>query len=92
MSALKNKRKLVRHTVRPAMLTTSVYCSPLTVEPSPYESENVFPRSSAVRLASGSYAVCPEQVNPQLDEGRKRSLLPVSKSTVSYRWSDGGFN
>jgi hypothetical protein len=78
--------KAVLHTVRLAMLTTSVNCSPWTVlDPSPKESENVLERSYAVELASGSYCLCPEQFEPQLREGKKRSLLPVSKSTVSCR-------
>jgi hypothetical protein len=35
-----------------------------------------------VELADGSYASCPEQDEEQFSEGTKRSLLPVSKSTV----------
>ena len=65
------------------MLTTSVNCSPLTVDPSPKASENVFERSCAVELLLVSYTLCPAQLVPQLGEGKKRSLLPVSKSTVS---------
>jgi hypothetical protein len=45
-------------------------------------SENVLPRSCEVGLTDGSYEVCPEQDEEQFTEGTKRSLLPVSKSTV----------
>ena len=41
-------------------------------------------RSFAVELACGTYTLCPEQLDPHLGEGRKRSLLPVSKSTVCF--------
>jgi hypothetical protein len=85
----KEKKNVARRTTRPAMTTSSVYCSPLTVEPSPYASEKVFPRSCDVELEDGSYSLWPEQVDPQLDEGTKRSLLPVSKSTVYNTRSDG---
>jgi len=70
------------HTVRPAIWTTSEYRSPLAEEPSPRESSNGFPRSCEVELADGSYVVCPSQPELQFTEGRKRSLLPVSKATV----------
>ena len=79
------------HTVKPAMLTTSVNCSPWTVPPPPKASENVLERFCAVELASGSYGLCPEQLELQLGEGKKRSLLPVSKSTVSYRGFVSGY-
>jgi len=82
---------VILHTVRPAMLTTSVYCSPSTVDPSPKASENVLERSCAVELALGSYRLCPEQFDPHISEGKKRSLLPVSKSTVSCRGSESDF-
>jgi hypothetical protein len=68
--------------VRPAMVTVSVYCLPETVEPSPYASENDLPRLTDVEEELGLKVVWPEQVLPQLELGRKRSLLPVSKSTV----------
>jgi hypothetical protein len=42
-----------------------------------------------VELADGSYFLCPKQVNPQLVEGTKRSLLPVSKTTVYGTGLDG---
>jgi hypothetical protein len=61
------------------------------VDPSPKASENVLERFCEVELASGSYRLCPEQVEPQLGEGKKRSLLPVSKSTASCPGSVGGF-
>ena len=35
-----------------------------------------------MELDDGSYSVCPEQVESQSVEGTKRSLLPVSKTTV----------
>ena len=62
-------------------MTVSVYCSPETVDPSPYARENFFFASLAVLLLEGLYLVCPEQEDPQLEDGRKRSLEPVSKST-----------
>jgi hypothetical protein len=65
------------------MLTTSVNCSPLTVDLSPKASENVFERSCAVELALVLCDLCPEQLDPHFDEGKKISLLPVSKSTIS---------
>ena len=65
------------------MLTVSVNCSPLTVDPSAKAIENVFFRSCAVELALVSYVLCPEQLDPHFDEGKTISLLPVSKSTVS---------
>jgi hypothetical protein len=65
----------------PAMVTTSVYCSPLTA-PLPKKRLNVESRSFEVELADGLYNLCPEQDDPQLGEGTNRSLLPVSKSTV----------
>ena len=52
-------------------------------EPSTYPSEKLSPRSSEVELEDGSYKVCPEQVESHFVEGTKRSLLPVSKTTVS---------
>ncbi len=73
------------------MLTTSVNCSPSTVDPSPKASKNVLESSCAVELALGSYRLCPEQSDPHIGEGKKRSLLPVSKSTVSCRGSESGF-
>jgi hypothetical protein len=60
------------------------------VDPSWKGSENVLERLCAVELAFGSYSVCPEQLESQLDEGKKISLLPVSKSTVSCQGSVGG--
>lgn len=48
-------------------------------------------RFCAVELACGSYSLCPAQLESQLGEGKKRSLLPVSKSTVSYRGSINDF-
>lgn len=68
--------------VRPAIVTVSVYCSPETVDPSPYDREKSFPTSFEVELELGSYVVWPEHVEPQSGPGRKRSLEPVSKSTV----------
>ena len=68
--------------VRPPMVTVSEKTSPETVEPSPYLSENCWPRSLAELLLEVSYAVWPEQVSPQSLPGRKRSLEPVSKSTA----------
>jgi len=75
-------------TVRPAMLTTSEYCSPLTTEPSPKLISNGTPRSWELALADGSYVSCPEQLDAQFTDGTKRSLLPVSKSTAYNVWSD----
>ena len=49
-------------------------------------------RSLAVELALGSYNVCPEQFTPHPTEDKKRSLLPVSKSTASCRGSDSDFS
>ena len=66
------------------MPTTSVYRSPVTVDPSPKASEKVLKRFCEVELEFGSYTLCPEQLDPQFGEGKKISLLPVSKSTVSY--------
>ena len=77
--------KVVLHTVRSAIWTTSVNCSPSAVDPSPNDSENVLKRSFAVELALGSYNVWPEQSAPHPVDGKKRSLLPVSKSTASSR-------
>ena len=77
------KRKVVFRTVRLTMLTASVNCSPLTMNPFTKAIENVFFRSCAVELALVSYVLCPEQLDPHFDEGKKISLLPVSKSTVS---------
>jgi hypothetical protein len=54
------KRKDVLHTVRPAVLTTSVYFSPSTVDPSLKDSGNILESSCAVEIASGSYCLCPE--------------------------------
>jgi hypothetical protein len=85
------KRKVVLHTVKPATLTKSVFFSLSTVDPSPKDSENGLWRSCAVELVSGSYCLCPEQLESQLVEGKERSLLPVSKSTVSCRGSVSGF-
>lgn len=68
-------------TVRPAMVTVSVYWVPLTLEPSPYVSLKDLLRVFAVELLDGLYNVCPEQVLPHEEPGRKRSLEPVSKST-----------
>jgi hypothetical protein len=48
-------------------------------------------RFCAVELACGSYSLCPEQFALQFGEGKKRSLLPVSKSTISCRGSVSGF-
>jgi hypothetical protein len=61
------------------------------VDPSPKPSENVLEILCAVELAFGSYKLCPEQLESQLGEGKKRSLLPVSKSTVSCRGSVNDF-
>ena len=69
----------------------SVYFSPSTVEPSPKGSENVLERSCAVELASGSYSLCPEQLDPYFGEGKKRLLLLVSRSTVACGGSASGF-
>ena len=44
-----------------------------------------------MELADGSYALCPEQDEEQFFEGTKRSLLPVSKSTVHNTRSEGQF-
>ena len=73
------------------MLTTSVNCSPLAVDPSSKPSENGLERSFAVELAIGLYSLCPEQLAPHIVEGKKRSLLPVSICTVSCRGSDSDF-
>jgi hypothetical protein len=70
------------------MATTSVYCSPLTSDPSLVVSANSFPRSFEVELADGLYNLCPWQDSPQAVEGMNRSLLPVSKATVSNTASD----
>lgn len=35
-----------------------------------------------MELADELYFLCPEQVDPQFIDGMKRSLLPVSKSTI----------
>ena len=61
------------------------------MDPSPKPSENVLERFCAVELASGSYSLCPEQLELQLVEGKERSLLPVSKFTVSCRGSVSRF-
>lgn len=61
----------------------SVYCSPLTVEPPGKVILNGFPTSVDEELAEGSYKVCPLQVESQSGPGRNRSLLPVSKPTVT---------
>jgi hypothetical protein len=68
--------------VRPEMVTLSEYCLPLTVEPSPYARLKLLPSALDVDDFAGLYLVCPEHVEPQLLAGRKRSLLPVSKSTA----------
>lgn len=39
------------------MDTLSVYCSPETVDPSPYSSENVWPKSVEVEEEEGSQRV-----------------------------------
>ena len=76
------------------MLTTSVYWPPLTEELSKNLRLKGTPRLCEVVLAEGSYFLCPKQYvsmrsELQLVEGRKRSLLPVSKSTVYDTGSDG---
>ena len=78
------KKNIAKRTVKPAMVTTSVYCSPVTAEVASTPKLRVNPdlRSFEVELADGSYDLCPEQDDPQLVDGTKRSLLPVSKSTV----------
>lgn len=68
-------------TTKPAIPTVSLYCSPRTVEPSPYARLNALFRSTAEELALGLYNVWPSHVDPQFDAGRKRSAEPVSKST-----------
>ena len=78
----KEKKNISPRTTTPAIATSSVYSTPLTVEPSKYPSEKVFSRSFEVELEDGSYNVCPEQVESHFVEGTKRSLLPVSKTTV----------
>ena len=85
----KEKINTVPRTTRPAISTTSEYSSPLTVEPSPKAREKLFPRSREVELSDGLYALWPSQVDPQLDEGTKRSLLPVSNWTIYNTGSDG---
>ena len=72
------------HTVRPAIWMASEYSSPLTEEPCPRSRLNRFPRSCEVELADGSYRLCPSQLESHFAEGRKRSLLPVSKATVYF--------
>ena len=87
------KRKVVLHTVRPAMLSTPVYCSPSTVDPSAKDSDNISERSCAVELASGSYCLC-HALSCSIyifGEGKKRSPLPVSTSTVPCQGSVTGF-
>lgn len=44
-----------------------------------------------MELAYGLYSLCPEQDESQFVEGIKRSLLPVSKSTVYNTGSDIDF-
>jgi hypothetical protein len=44
--------------------------------------EKDFPRDVEVEDEDGSYFLCPLQVESQYDAGRKRSALPMSKSTV----------
>lgn len=81
-------------TTRPAMVTSSVYCSPLTVEfskPSSYSSVKFFPRSREVKLVDGSYSLCPEQDESQFFEATKRSLPPVLMSTEYETGSDNRF-
>src|SRR6266702_6693433 len=64
-------------------MTSSVYSVPLTKSvPLPYRTLNVFSRSCAVELSEVSYSTCPLQETSQSRPGRKKSLLPVSKSTV----------
>lgn len=72
-------------TVSPAIRTVSLNCSPVTVEPSPYARLNEFLRSVEVELDAGLYTACPEQLDLQVGPGKKRSLLPVSKSTKEWR-------
>ena len=48
----------------------------------------VFERSCEVVLTDGLYSLCPEQDNPQLFEGTKKSPLPVSNCTVYDTGSD----
>jgi hypothetical protein len=72
------------------MLTTSVNCNPPAVDPSPYDSENVLERDRADELALGLYNVAPEQFTPHPVANKKKSLLPVSKNTASYRGSHNG--
>jgi hypothetical protein len=58
-----------------------VYSMPDTVDPSPYASEKLLPSALEVDDFAGLYLVCPEQVDPQDELGRNKSLEPVSKST-----------
>jgi hypothetical protein len=76
-----NGENAAPHTAWSVTITTSVYSSPLTEDPSPKARVKCFPRSREDELADELYALCPSQVDPHVDEGRKRSLLPVSKST-----------
>jgi hypothetical protein len=94
--ALRGRKKadMSPRTTRPAMVTTSVYSSPLTVEfskPSSYTSVKFFPRSREVKLADGSYSLCPEQDELQFFEATKRSLPPVLRSTEYETGSDDQF-
>ena len=87
------KENIDPRTTRPAMLTTSVYWPPLANEWSKNVTLKGSPRSCEVVLAEGSYFLCPKQYvsmrsESQLVEGKKRSLLPVSKSTVYDTGSD----
>jgi len=62
-------------TVKPAMETVSVYCSPLTEVSSLNEIVKGFPRSWAEELALGSYVRCPAQDLPHLESGRNKSCF-----------------
>lgn len=62
----------------------------MTTDPSKYSKRKGAPRLCEVVLAEGSYFVCPIQFSfLQSVEGKKISLLPVSKLTVYDTGSDG---
>lgn len=63
-------------------MTVSVNWFPETVEPSPNARLKVLSSAADEELEAGLYFLWPEQVDPQLDAGRNRSELPVSKSTT----------
>ena len=85
------KRKVVHHTVRPEMLTTSVYCTPLTVSLCPEQPDPRFSKGKERSLLLISKSTVPCRGSANGFESPYGGVKPVkftaqSRAVCQQRW------